>query len=331
MFTQSFGLLGRALANLPIAAVGTAGAVAVVGLFLGATDLACAFVAGGLGADSENFLSGIVATLLNPAALKLSNGTAGLFGVAFLALFMAFAAFAVWLELLVRQAAIYLTVLFLPIGFATYIWPVLSVWLRRLVEVIVALVLSKLVIVAALSLAGSALAAQEGLAALVGGAGMLLLAAFAPFALFKLIPIASMAATASLEGQGRRAVRAGVPRSSSVFYARQLTGSGGRSASSGRGGSGWGPRSGESPPRPPVGGSSGAAGVRAGSGGGGGRAPVGSSPGRAGVGAGAGGAAGAAGAGAVGAAAGAAARSVKNTTASHARQIGTGNGDGAER
>ncbi len=337
VFTQSFGLLGRALANLPIASLGTAGAIAVVGLFLGATDQACNFVAGGLGADSQNFLSGIVATLLNPVAVTLGAGPAGLFGVALLALFMAFAAFVVWLELLVRQAAIYLTVLFLPIGFATYIWPALSVWLRRLVEVIVALVLSKLVIVAALSLAGSALAAQEGLAALVGGAGMLLLAAFAPFALFKLIPIASMAAISSLEGQGRRGARAAVPRASSIFYARQLAGSGRRSAPSGGGGSGFGSRPGENPPRPPAGRPAGGGGVRAGTGGGARRPPIGASPGGAGVAGAAGGAAavGAGAAGAVGAGAagaGAVVRTAKNTTVSHARRIGptSGPGEGGE-
>ena len=239
-----------------------------------------------------------------------SSGAAGLFGVALLALFMAFAAFVVWLELLVREAAIYLTVLFLPIGFATYIWPALSAWLRRLVEVIVALVLSKLVIVAALSLAGSALAAQEGLAALVAGAGMPLLAAFAPFALFKLIPIASMAAISSLEGQGRRGARAAVPRASTMFYARQLGGAGHRSASSRTGGSGFGPRPGENPP-PPAGGGAVAGGAAR-------KAPVGSAAGQAGLGGGFGGAAGAVGgpAGAAAAVAGSAARTAKNTAAS---------------
>ena len=317
VFSQSFGLLGRALANLPIAAIGTAAAVAIVGLFLGATDQASSYLAGGLGADSENFLAGIVATLVNPIAVTAGGGAAGLFGVALLGLFMAFAAFVVWLELLVREAAIYLTVLFLPIGFATYIWPALSAWLRRLVEVIVALVLSKLVIVAALSLAGSALAAQEGLAALVAGAGMLALAGFAPFALFKLIPIASMAAISSLEGQGRRGARAAVPRASTMFYARQLSGGGHRSAASRAGGSGWGPRPGENPPPPPGGGGTSGGGGRAVASAAARKGPVGSS-GRAGLSGGFGGTAGAVGgpAGAAATVAGSAVRTAKNTAAS---------------
>ncbi|MDQ3306477.1 MAG: hypothetical protein M3535_10995 [Actinomycetota bacterium] len=249
VFSQSFALLVRAVTNLPIAAIGTAAAVSIVGLLLAATDAASAFLASGLAGDTENFLDGIVSALLRPDLLPNGGPTVGLFGVALMALFMAFAAFVVWLELLVREAAIYLTVLFLPIGFATYIWPSLSSWLRRLMEVVVALILSKLVIVAALALAGSALAAQEGFPALVSGAGMLLLAAFAPFALFKLIPIASLAAISSMEGQGRRGVRAAMPRASSVFYARQLA-HGGRSGGS-RGAAPTPSRpAGENPPPP---------------------------------------------------------------------------------
>ncbi|MDQ3570036.1 MAG: hypothetical protein M3396_05300 [Actinomycetota bacterium] len=271
VFSQSLSLLWRAVVNLPVAALGTAAAVTVVGLLLAATDNISAFLAGGLGADTRNFLTGVVANLL-----KMSAGGHGLFGLALVSLFMVFAALVVWLELIVREAAIYLCVLFLPIGFATYIWPALSSWLRRLIEVIVALVLSKLVIVAALALAGSALAAQEGFPALVAGAGMLLLAAFAPFALFKLIPIASMAAIASLEGQGRRGVRAAVPRASTAFYVRQLTSSHGRSGAR-PGGAGGAARAGtpggENPP-PPIGGRRAPAGV---GGGGAGRLPAGAS------------------------------------------------------
>jgi len=320
VFSQSLSLLWRAVANLPVAALGTAAAVTVVGLLLAATDNISAFLAGGLGADTRNFLTGVVANLL-----KMSVGGNGLFGLALVSLFMVFAALVVWLELIVREAAIYLCVLFLPIGFATYIWPALSLWLRRLIEVIVALILSKLVIVGALALAGSALAAQEGFPALVAGAGMLLLAAFAPFALFKLIPIASMAAIASLEGQGRRGVRAAVPRASTAFYVRQLTSSHGRSGAR-PGGAGGAARAatpgGENPP-PPVGGGRAPAGV---GGGGAGRLPAGASgagaTGAGSVGAGSGsGAAATAGPVAAGvAAARSTAKSAKAATTSHARK-----------
>ena len=68
----------------------------------------------------------------------------------------------VWVELLLRAAAVYVAVLFLPLALASLAWPAISHWCRRLVDTLVALVLSKFVIVAVLSLAVGALAAGTG-------------------------------------------------------------------------------------------------------------------------------------------------------------------------
>jgi hypothetical protein len=209
--------------NLPVATLGTTAAITVTQLLLGVTDWASAELAATIPGDTRSALLQVSHALAAaPVPDPAGHVGVGAFGVALLGLFMAIVALVVWLELVVREAAIYLTVVFLPLGFATYVWPALSSWLRRLLEVIVALILSKLVIVAALALAGGALTTQEGFGTLVAGAGMLLLAAFAPFALFKLVPIASMASIAPLEGLGRRAPRAATPRMSTVSQARHL-------------------------------------------------------------------------------------------------------------
>ena len=227
LFSQSGAVLGRALLHLPIAALGTAAAVTLVQVLLDITDAFSNAVLATTRTDTENFLSGVF------SALTPSGGGGVVFGSIFIGLFLAFACLVVWVELIVREAAIYLAVMFLPLGFAAYIWPALSGWLRRLVEVIVALVLSKLVIAAALGLAASALANQEGFGALVAGAAMFLLAAFSPFALFKLIPLGEMAAMSALEGQGRKAVSTGTPRLSTAYY---LQGMRGRMGSASKGG-----------------------------------------------------------------------------------------------
>ena len=73
-------------------------------------------------------------------------------------LLVAAAAFVLWLELLVRAAAVYVAVLFLPLALAALVWPAVSHWCRRLVETLAALILSKFVIVATLSLAAGAVA-----------------------------------------------------------------------------------------------------------------------------------------------------------------------------
>ena len=74
-------------------------------------------------------------------------------------------------------------------------WPAISHWCRRLVETVVALVLSKFVIVAVLSLAVGALGAGDGsVSAGSAGGALLLLAAFAPFTLLRLVPMVEVGA-----------------------------------------------------------------------------------------------------------------------------------------
>ena len=68
----------------------------------------------------------------------------------------------VWVELLIRAAAVYVAVLFLPLALASLAWPAIAHWCRRLVDTLVALVLGKFVIVSVLSLAAGALAGGTG-------------------------------------------------------------------------------------------------------------------------------------------------------------------------
>ncbi len=125
-------------------------------------------------------------------------------------LLVACAAFVLWLELLVRAAAVYVAVLFLPLALASLVWPAISHWCRRLVDTLVALVLAKFVIVAILSLAAGALASGTGtgFASVLGGAALLLLAAFAPFTLLRLVPMVEAGAVHQLEGARHRVAHA---------------------------------------------------------------------------------------------------------------------------
>lgn len=113
----------------------------------------------------------------------------------------------IWLELSLRMAAIYVTVLFMPVALVTFIWPATAGMAKRAVELLGALILSKFVIVACLVIG---LAAMKGTAAggVVAGAGIVLMAAFAPFALLRLAPVVEAAAIAHLEGLSRRPLQA---------------------------------------------------------------------------------------------------------------------------
>jgi hypothetical protein len=124
--------------------------------------------------------------------------------IAFLALV---AAVMLWLELVLRSAAIYIAVLFLPLALAGLVWPSTTRMAKRLVEMLVALLLSKFVVAAVLALGANAVGAG-GADGAITGVAILLIAGFAPFLLFRMVPIMEAAAIGHLEGAAHRPLRA---------------------------------------------------------------------------------------------------------------------------
>ena len=209
-------LLRSVLVNVPLALLLTAVAVKLVQLGLAVTDAMSAAVAHGAGLDAGHFMGSVTAGLSGNGATAASGAPAF---VLFLgALAVVFGAVLLWVELLVRAAAVYVAVLFLPLALASLAWPAIAHWCRRLVDTLVALVLGKFVIVSVLSLAAGALAGgtgstpaggsgpstNGGFTAVLGGAALLLLSAFAPWSLFRLLPFLEAGAVGHLEGFGRQ-------------------------------------------------------------------------------------------------------------------------------
>lgn len=201
-------LLRSVLVRVPLAAIGTAGAVVVVDLLVQLTDGLSSWIAASMGADLSAFAGKLGTALVGMSSGSTTGGLA-VAGLAALlgAMAVAFASFLVWLELLLRQAAVYVAVLFLPLGFMALVWPATAHWLRRLIEALSAVILSKFVIVAVMSLAAGALnvdVADDGYAAVVSGAAMMSLAAFAPYVLLRFIPVFEAGMSSQLEGTIRR-------------------------------------------------------------------------------------------------------------------------------
>ena len=180
----------------------------IVVLCLAATDAMSDAVAGGTGADVTSLLSGLTTGLAAAAA----DPTIASFVLLLLALLVAVAAFVLWLELLIRAAAVYVAVLFLPLALATLVWPAVSHWCRRLVETLTALILSKFVIVATLSLAAGAVSSGtagtgdhgSGFSSVLAGGALLVIATFVPFAILRMIPAVEAGAVGHLEGLRQR-------------------------------------------------------------------------------------------------------------------------------
>ena len=168
----------------------------------------------GLGGGSGNLLQSVGDAYKN-ALDDTSANAVPLFGVFLGAIILAIGAFVLWLEMIIRDAAIYIALFFLPLTFVAMIWPATSRWARRLVEFLVAVILAKFVIVAIIGLASAAITqtslAQPGdgsvFERMIAGAALLVLAAWSPFGLLRLIPMMEVAA-----GERRRPARRDVGR-----------------------------------------------------------------------------------------------------------------------
>jgi hypothetical protein len=120
-----------------------------------------------------------------------SSGFGG-FGSSALAMLMAIvqviAGVIVWLELAVRNAAIYLAVLFLPVALAASIWPNLAGWTSRLGRLLFLFVILKPVTLIVLAFAGNAALAGLSLNGSLASSAGTIIAAVTIFALAAMAP-----------------------------------------------------------------------------------------------------------------------------------------------
>jgi len=244
-------MVRRVTVDLPAAVFGMVTTTVVVGKLLELTDALSAAVLANSGGQALHFLSGFGA-----AANTATNG----FAAVLLGLVAVIAGLLVWIELMVRSVLVYILVALSPLSFAAMVWPSARGLLRRTIELLLAVILSKLVICIAISvgvaaLAGAGTAAPRGssapesagasLGALFVGAAILAMAAFAPFLVLKLIPWAEAALIA--QGVSRSPVRATQATMSNVYYAQSLmrlagghgSRAGGSPAATSTSGEGW--------------------------------------------------------------------------------------------
>jgi type IV secretion system protein TrbL len=283
------GMLRATLVEVPVTIGATVALMAVTQLLLGLVDGASAMVLSGVPEALGHFFEGFG----NTASIA-TNGFAGILMVAVFLL----GAILVWIELVVRSALIYLLMAAAPLTLAARVWPAARGAWRRLAELGLALIVSKFAIALALGLGAAALAGggpKSGdlgtkvgmdLAAMLTGASLMLLAAFTPFIVLRLLPIVEGAVIA--QGISRSPVRAAQAGMQAGYYAQGLARMAG-----GRGGRSGGPSAAPSAPATARGSAMaadgrGAGGAHAGTGAGG--APPGAGAGGAPQGAGAGGA-----------------------------------------
>lgn len=210
MTQGSWAVLGKALfVNLPLAFVGASVAFTVIQLLLVTTDQMSHAVAVATHHHSETFFNSAIGGLsqaggmaggaagdavapgepATKAGLEATGSVAAPAFVVFLgAIVGAFAAFCLWIELLMRDASVYIVALFVPFSLAAAISPRWSNLLRRTVELLIVIIGSKFVIVAIIALASS-LIAEKGadVEHILAASALLLLACFAPIMLMRMV------------------------------------------------------------------------------------------------------------------------------------------------
>lgn len=207
LMRSDLALLARsALGYLPLSMLAISIAAPVTMLLLAASDQLSAVISSAAGNAGAHFLGRASASI---GALTLLSGSP--FLAVMIGVLLVAGAVTLWIELLMREAAVYVIVLMLPLAFAAFVWPARRIWAMRAVELLVALILSKFAIVAVLSLGGAALTSglSGGITGWMAGVVLLLMGAFAPWALLRLMPLSELASSAvgTLRGEMRAAER----------------------------------------------------------------------------------------------------------------------------
>ena len=187
--------LARALKGLLIAFVGSVAAIAVTTLLLAAVDsLSAGFVAVATGDSLQAMGSAIlsataITAITNPAVALL------------LALVVLGAVIFVWGAMMIRKLLIIVAAVFAPLAFAGATSDISTSWVRKWIETMVALVVSKLILVIIFVIGlgvltdglgevngtGTGASATQSITQTVIGALILLMAGFAPWLAIKLV------------------------------------------------------------------------------------------------------------------------------------------------
>lgn len=225
------------LVEVPVSVAGMVVVVAATQALLGVVDAASAMVLDRVPADLGQFLGGFAL----PQTIATGGFAGGLLELVFL-----LGALLVWIELVVRASLLYLLVALAPLALAARVWPAARGVARKLCELGVALIASKFAISLALGLGAAAMAggsttagsAALGLNGLLAGGALMLLAAFCPFILLRLVPVVEAAMVA--QGVSRTPLRAAQGAMQATYYGQSLrwVAGGGRSGAAARAGGG---------------------------------------------------------------------------------------------
>jgi hypothetical protein len=281
------GALTHALTGLGKSVLGSFVVLTLTGLLLQATDQICVGIVQATGQTMQDMSTriGLLAAGLTTVSITIPG--VGAIITIFLAGLAICGALIVWFSLLIRKALLLVAIVFGPFALAGATWQATKGWFGKWAAFVVALILSKLVLVVILLVAVAQTASPIGpdLASIsepVAGVVLMLVAAFAPYMTYKFITFMGfdMYHAMSAEQEAKSAMNRPVPTRPQLGSAQKVLGGNSPSGSSG-GGSGSSAPPMPTPPSPSSAGSSGGAPGAAGGGSGAGAAGASGAGGRA--------------------------------------------------
>ncbi len=227
------GALGRAATGLAKSVLGSFIALTITGLLLEATDQLCIGIVQATGQTMEE-MGGRIALLAGGlAGINLAAPGAGAIITIFLAGLAISSALVVWFSLLIRKALLLVSIVLAPFALAGQSWDATKGWFGKWASFVIAMILSKLVLVVMLLVAVTQTASPiaPDLASIsepVAGVVLMMIAAFAPYMTYKLIAFmgSDMYHLMSAEQEAKSAMNRPLPVRTSLGSPAQVLGSG---------------------------------------------------------------------------------------------------------
>jgi type IV secretion system protein TrbL len=192
MIRRESSALARAALGLAKSILGSFVALALLGTALEVTDQLCVGIVNAAGTNMDEMGDKLAVLAAGLGTISLSAPGAGAIVTIFLASLAICGAMVVWISLLMRKALLLIAIVFAPIALAGSSWDQTRSWVGRWVTFVIAMILSKVVLVVIFLLATAQVSAPidadlESVSQPMAGVVLMLLAGFAPYLSYKAI------------------------------------------------------------------------------------------------------------------------------------------------
>jgi len=246
MIRREPAALSRAALGLAKSILGSFVALALLATALEITDQLCIGIVHAAGTTMEQMGDRIALLTTGLAGLNVAAPGAGAILTIFIAGLAIGAAGIVWISLLVRKALLLIAIVFAPVAMAGSSWDHTRGWVSKWASYVIALIISKVVLVVIFLLATAQVSAPidgdiQSVSEPIAGVALMLMAGFAPYMTYKAINFMGfdMYHAMSAEQEGKAALNRPMPipinRAPSSQPSKVLDG--GSSSGSGSGGS----------------------------------------------------------------------------------------------